>query len=76
MVQRVPRCYRITVAADKGYATRTFVVELRTMAATPHVAQHTTGRRSAVDGRTTRYAGCVVSQRERKLVEQGVRWRQ
>jgi len=41
---------------------------------TPHVAQNTTNRRSAVDERTTRHAGYEVSQRKRKRVEQVVRW--
>ena len=37
---------------------------------TPHVAQNTTKRRSAVDERITRHAGYEVSQRKRKRVEQ------
>ena len=52
-----PGAHRITVAADKGYDTRDFVAELRAMDVTPHVAQHTAGRRSAIDARTTRHAG-------------------
>jgi transposase len=74
MVERVPGRHRITVAADKGYDTRDLVAGLRTMDATPHVAQHTTGRRSAIDARTTRHAGYALSQRKRKLVEQGFGW--
>ena len=74
MVERLPRRRRITLAADKGYDTRDFVAGLRAMRVTPHVAQHTTGRRSAVDGRTTRHPGYAVSQRKRKLVEQGFGW--
>ncbi|HEV2358757.1 MAG TPA: IS5 family transposase [bacterium] len=65
---------RITVAGDKGYDTRDFVAALRAMHVTPHIAQHTTGRRSAIDGRTTRHAGDEVSQRKRKLVEQSFGW--
>jgi len=64
---------RVTVAADKGYDVRDFVAELRHMTVTPHIAQHTT-RRSAVDGRTTRHPGYAISQRKRKLVEQGFGW--
>jgi IS5 family transposase len=45
----------ITLAADKGYDTGDFVMELRNRAVTPHVAQNNSGRRSAIDGRTTRY---------------------
>jgi len=66
--------HRITVAGDKGYDTREFVATLRAMHVTPHLAQHTTGRRSAIDGRTTHHAGYEVSQRKRKLVEQSFGW--
>jgi len=44
------------------------------MRATPHIAQHTTKRRSAVDARTTRHAGYAIRQQKRKLVEQGFGW--
>lgn len=74
MVQDVPGRHPITVAADKGYDTRDLVAGLRQMHATPHVAQHTTGRRSTIDARTTRHAGYAISQRKRKLVEQGFGW--
>jgi len=74
MIEGVPGRQRITVAADKGYDTRDFVAGLRTMQVTPHLAQHTTGRRSAIDARTTRHAGYAVSQQKRKLVEQGFGW--
>lgn len=66
--------HRLTVAGDKGYDTRDFVASLRAMHVTPHIAQHTTGRRSAIDRRTTRHAGYEVSQRKRKLVEQSFGW--
>jgi transposase len=74
MIERLPGRHRITVAGDKGYDTRAFVAELRTMHVTPQVAQHTTGRRSAIDARTTRHAGYAISQQKRKLVEQGFGW--
>lgn len=74
MLEGIPGQQRITVAADKGYDTRDFVAELRGMHVTPHVAQHTTGRRSAIDGRTTRHPGYAISQQKRKLVEQGFGW--
>ena len=67
---------RLTVGADKNYDTRAWVVAVRTMRITPHVAQygpHPT-RRSAIDGRTTRSPGYAVSQRRRKLVEQPFGW--
>ena len=74
MIEDVPGRHRLTVAGDKGYDTRDFVAGLRAMDATPHVAQHTTGRRSAIDARTTRHPGYLISQRKRKLVEQGFGW--
>ena len=74
MVEQQPGRHRITVAGDKGYDTRDFVAELRAMGATPHVAQHTTNRRSAIDARTTRHPGYAISQQKRKLVEQGFGW--
>jgi transposase len=74
MVEQVSGDHRITIAGDKGYDTRAFVAELRHMHATPHVAQHTTRRRSAIDARTTRHGGYAVSQRKRKLVEQAFGW--
>ena len=43
---------------------------------TPHVSpnRHRYRRRRTVDGRTTRHAGYAVSQRKRKLVEEGFGW--
>ena len=41
---------------------------------TPHVAQHTSGRRSAIDGRTTRHAGNAISQLLRKRIEEPFGW--
>ena len=63
-----------TLGADKSYDTRDFVDGLRGLAVTPHVAQHTTKRSSAIDGRTTRHPGYLVSQRERKRIEEIFGW--
>ena len=41
---------------------------------TPHVAQNTSGRSSAIDGRTTRHRGYALSQRLRKRVEEIFGW--
>jgi transposase len=65
---------RITLGADKGYDTEDFVNELRSMKVTPHVAQNISGRRSAIDGRTTRHGGYVASQRIRKRIEEAFGW--
>lgn len=64
----------ITLGADKAYDAEDFVNELRSMKVTPHVAQNTSGRRSAIDGRTTRHGGFVVSQRIRKRIEEAFGW--
>jgi transposase len=74
MLESIPGQHRITVAADKGYDTRDFIAEVRAMQVTPHIAQHTTRRRSAIDARTTRHPGYAISQQKRKLVEQGFGW--
>ncbi len=63
----------ITLGADKGYDADDFVDELRSMNVTPHVAQNS-GRRSAIDGRTTRHGGYAVSQRIRKRIEEAFGW--
>ncbi len=64
----------VTLGADKGYDTGDFVIELRDKAVTPHVAQNQNGRRSAIDGRTTRHRGYAVSQRIRKRIEEIFGW--
>ena len=65
---------RVTIGADKGYDTRDFVAELRERGATPHVAQNQSGRRSAIDGRTTRHPGYAISLRIRKRIEEVFGW--
>jgi hypothetical protein len=64
----------ITLGADKAYDAEDFVNELRAMKVKPHVAQNTSGRTSAIDGRTTRHAGYAISQRIRKRIEEGFGW--
>ncbi len=64
----------ITLGADKGYDTRGFVQDVRKAGVTPHVAQNTSGRSSAIDGRTIRHAGYGVSQRKRKRIEEVFGW--
>lgn len=63
-----------TLGADKGYDTRECVAALRERRVTPHVAQNTSGRSSAIDGRTTRHEGYATSQRLRKRVEEVFGW--
>ena len=59
---------RITLAADRAYDTRDFVADLRDRRVTPHVAQNVSGRRCAIDGRTTRHPGYGTSIRIRKAL--------
>ena len=47
---------------------------MRELRVTPHVAQNTSNRRSAIDGRTTRHPGYAVSQRVRKRIEEAFGW--
>jgi hypothetical protein len=71
-----PTRRRRTLGADKGYDTPDFIAGVRTLGFTPHVSPnlHRFRSRSLVDGRTTRHAGYEVSQRKRKLVEEGFGW--
>lgn len=44
------------------------------MNVTPHVAQNTSSRSSAIDGRTTQHGGYAASQRIRKRIEEAFGW--
>lgn len=75
MLERLPsRKKRRTLGADRGYDTRDFVREMRHQNVTPHVAQNQSGRRSAIDGRTTSHGGYKASQKVRKRVEEIFGW--
>jgi IS5 family transposase len=75
MIDALGGAKRITVAGDKGYDTRDYVAGCRRANATPHIAQRTRfGGSSAIDRRTTRHVGYVISQRKRKLVEEIFGW--
>jgi IS5 family transposase len=65
----------ITVGADKNYDTAGFRASCRSNRVTPHVAQND-GRAggSAIDERTTRWAGYAVSQQKRKRIGQVFGW--
>jgi transposase len=71
---RADRAQAITLGADKAYDAQDFVNELRSMRVTPHVAQNTSGRSSAIDRRTTRHDGYAVSQQIRKRIEEAFGW--
>jgi len=70
---RADRPRAITLGGDKGFDAADFVMELREINVTPHIARNTT-RRSAIDGRTTRHPGYTASQRIRKRIEEGFGW--
>src|ERR1700737_241801 len=74
MVAARPGNHRITLGADKAYDVAGFVADLRAYKVTPHVAQNTTNRRSAIDRRTTRHPGYAVSGRVRKRIEEVFGW--
>ena len=62
------------VAPVAKYDTKDFVAEARNLRVTPHVAPNNKGRKSAIDGRTTRHAGYAISQQRRKRVEEIFGW--
>jgi transposase len=75
MLEKLPGRRPVTVGGDKGFDTRDFVKECRTLQVTPHVAQnHERRGGSAIDGRTTRYEGYAISQRKRKRIEECFGW--
>lgn len=75
LLRRLPqRARRRTVAGDKGYDTKDFIAGGRELGVTPHVSPNTTNRRSAIDARTTRHPGHVVSLRIRKRIEEPFGW--
>ena len=72
MIEEIPGNHRVTVGADKNYDTKDFVKQLRESNVTPHVSQKR--RHSAIDGRTSRRVGYLLSQRKRKRVEEIFGW--
>src|SRR5262245_47917444 len=73
--ERLAGSRRITLGADKGYDTRSFVATCRPLNITPHVAQNDARPGgSALDARTTRQPGYVLSQSIRKRIEEAFGW--
>jgi len=69
----------VSVGADKGYDTQGFVAALTERGIQPHLTQNTydtgTARRtSAVSDDVAASPGYTVSQRKRKLIEEGFGW--
>ncbi len=69
--ESLPGDRRITLGADRGYDTRSFVDECRERHVTPHVAQK---KYSAIDTRTSGTDGYAISLRIRKRVEEVFGW--
>jgi hypothetical protein len=71
---------RITLGADKAYDVRGFIADLRARRVTPHIAVdghvRVSGkpRVTAIDRRTLRHRGYLVSQRLRKRIEELFGW--
>jgi transposase len=74
MIGQKPATKGVTLGADRGYDVKAFVAKIRGLKVTPHVAQNTTNRSSAIDGRTTCHHGYAISQRKRKRVEEVFGW--
>ncbi len=75
LLAELPGSRRKTVGADKGYDTKGFVEDCRSMNITPHVACNDARRGgSAIDGRTTRHSGYETSMKVRKRVEEPFGW--
>lgn len=64
----------ITLGADKGYDAQEFIDALQDIKVIPHVAQNTSGRRSAVPDAVAASDGYAISIQKRKLIEQGLGW--
>ena len=64
----------VTLGDDRGCDAADFVGERRGLNVRPHVAQNMSGRRSAIDRRTTRHPGYANSQRIRKRIEEAFGW--
>jgi len=74
MAESSPGPHRVALGADKYDESRDCVRARRELRVTPHVARHTTGRASTIDGRTTRHPGDAISQRTRTCVEEVWGW--
>lgn len=71
----VPGAHAKTVGADKAYDTRDFVSDCRARNVTSHVARNDERwGGSAIDARTSRHAGCRISQIIRKRIGEHFGW--
>lgn len=56
---RADRFHDLTLGKHEAYVAGDFVNELRSIIVRAHVARNINGRRSAIDGRTTRHPAMV-----------------
>jgi transposase len=70
----VPDGKTVTLGADKGYDAKDFIADLTRRTVAPHVAQNTSGRRSAVPDAVARTPGYAASIRVRKRIEEIFGW--
>jgi len=68
-----PGSRRLTLGADKAYDVHGFVDDLRDLNVTPHIAQNTTNRTSAIDARTTSHPGYAISQQKAQANRRTIR---
>ena len=64
----------ITLGTDKGYDAKKFIKACLARHVIPHVAQNTSGRRSAVLDAIAQSEGYAIPQQKRKLIELGFGW--
>ena len=64
----------ITLGADKGYDAKEFIQALQEMNKIKKIAQNKSGRQSAVPEPIANSEGYAMSQKKRKLIEQGFGW--
>lgn len=69
MIDRIKTDGQISLGADKGYDTQTFVERLTRGQVLPHIAQNTTNRRSAVPDAVTKSEGYAKSLNARPRIE-------
>ena len=65
---------QLTLGADKGYDAKEFIDAMLEMGVVPHVAQNTSGRRSAVPDAIAATEGYAISLQKRKRIEQVFGW--
>jgi predicted NBD/HSP70 family sugar kinase len=71
---RIVREVKVASEPEALLQVASFVADMRALNVSPHIAQNISGRRSAIDSRTTRHPGYAVSQQTRKRIEEPFGW--